>query len=129
MEERKKIIEFFYKELEKLKTEEHVEDLMKARRSEELKRIVEKIDFSPVRKFIEKNESLDLSKDEIKEEFCYEIVIYIWGSGKGDWDFFEEDDEFRDVLYEKEEELAEAIADLIAEYNLCDCTLGELLDY
>ncbi len=129
MEERKKIIEFFYKELEKLKTEEHVEDLMKARRSEELKRIVKEIDFSPVRKFIEKNESLNLSIDEIKEEFCYEIVLYIWGSGKEDWEFFEEYDDFRKVLYEKKEELAEAIANLIAEYNLCGYTLGELLDY
>lgn len=129
MEERKKIIEFFYKELEKLKTEEHVEDLMKARRSKELKRIVKEIDFSPVRKFIEKNESLYLAIDEIKEEFCYEIVLYIWGSGKEDWNFFEEDDDFRDVLYEKEEELAKAIADFMKGDNLCDCTLEELLDY
>ena len=44
MEERNRIIDFFYKQLEILKSE-HVEDLMKARRSKELERILKKKKF------------------------------------------------------------------------------------
>lgn len=128
MEEREKIIKFFYEQLEKLKAE-HVEDLMKAYRSNELERIVkEEIDFSPVKKFIKKNESLCLSGDEIKEEFCYEIALYVCESGNEDAEFFEDYEEFQKVLRAKNEELAILIAENMDYCDLREYSIKDLID-
>lgn len=128
MEERNRIIEFFYRQLEILKSE-HVEDLMKARRNKELERILKKdISFSPVQKFIKKNESLGLSGEEIKEEFCYEIALYMCASGRADEQYFEDYEEFQEILFKKQEELATRIGKIMNVVNLCETSIEELLE-
>lgn len=128
MEERNRIIDFFYKQLEILKSE-HVEDLMKARRNKELERILKKeVIFSPVQKFIKKNESLGLSCEEIRTDLCYEMALYICASRKSDDEFFEEYEEFQKMLFDKKEEMAARIGKIIDKVNLCDVTIQELLE-
>ena len=121
MEERNRIIDFFYKQLEILKSE-HVEDLMKARRSKELERILKKkVIFSPVQEFIKKNESLGLAKDEIRKDLSYEMALYICCSDLAD-------EHFRVILFRKNEKLATQIGKMMMSINLCDLSIKKLIE-
>lgn len=128
MEERNRIIDFFYKQLEILKSE-HVEDLMKARRSKELERILKKkVIFSPVQEFIKKNEALGLAKDEIRKDLSYEMALYICCSDLADEQFFEDYEDFRVILFRKNEKLATQIGKMMMSINLCDLSIKKLIE-
>lgn len=125
--ERQQAVDFLNQQLEKLKNEEHVADLMKARRSKELEKIASELDFSLIDKFLKKTD-LDLSKEEILEGFCYEMAFYMYASKWPDCEFFENDTEFQYILYKMNEDLATQIADTMDEIDLHDCTIEELLN-
>lgn len=123
---REEVLEFLEAQLNKLK-EEHVADLMKANRVEELEEIVDELEFDTLEEFCDENGSLNLEICEILEDFHYELAFYISQSGCEDHEIFEDEDDFRELLKETQEELAETIADTMESYNLRWCSIEELL--
>lgn len=123
---REVVLKFLEAQLKKLK-EEHVSDLMKANRVEELEEIVDELEFDTLEEFCDENESLKLEICEIPEDFHYELAFYISQSGCEDREIFEDYDDFRELLKETQEELAETIADTMERYDLRWCSIEELL--
>ena len=126
MEERNRILRIFYGQLEILESE-HIEDLIKSRRSKEVKEIIEGINFKPIRNFILSNESFGLSKDEIREDLCYEMALYICCSDLADEQFFENFEDFQEILFRKNEKLATHIGRMMRLINLSDLSIKELI--
>ncbi len=124
--ERQEVLEFLGVQLKKLK-EEHVADLMKANRVEELKEVANEMEFGPLNAFIEENGYLELEFFEIPKGYHYELAFYISQSECVDNDIFEDFDDFIELLEETQEELAEKIATTMAGHSLCDCSIEELL--
>lgn len=122
---RREVKEFLEKQLEILK-DYHVEDLMKAGRVQELEDIMKELNFSPMQEFCDE-QSLDLWDSEIPEGYHYELVLYVSQSGISDDEFFENYGDFMDMLMRTGEDLAEQIEDIMKGFNLCDCTIEELL--
>lgn len=126
--DRKQVIQFLEEQLKKMH-EAHVDDLMKAHRSEELEDLMKEmdLDFSVINEFYEEEGFLNLEKDEIPREYLYELILYMRQSGIFDCFFLENNVDCRDLLYEKKEEVATGIADLIKSYDMCGCSIKELL--
>lgn len=123
---REKVIKFLEAQLKKLK-EEHVADLMKANRVEELEEIADELEFEPLVEFLEENIILDLENHEILEDCHYELAFYISQSGYDDTCIFDDYEDFVDLLEKTQEELAETIATIMVTTDLCACSIEELL--
>ena len=128
MMNREKVLEFLESQFEKLKEEEHVEDLMKRGRLDELNQLVEELDFSILDEF--RNEKyLALGIDEIPvENYLYEIVFYVMHSDMQDCEFFLSYNDIIKLLRKKEEDLATEIAELMQWHNLKEYSIEELLN-
>lgn len=122
---RNEVKSFLEGQLKMLK-ECHVEDLMKAGRTEELKEIVEELEFSPVEEFCDKK-NLNLQVSEIPEGYHYELVLYLSQSKVCDNEFFENYNDFAEVLMRTGEELAKQIATIMGDWDLSNCSIEELL--
>lgn len=129
MTTRKEAKKFLFEQLEKLHKEEHVDDLMKAGRLDELAEIAKDLDFSVFNDFFDGHEEFFLKLEEIPEGYHYETIFY-FTCQEEDWEdevifdnYYEVIEFFRDC----KEKCAENIADLMENYNLCGLTLKELL--
>lgn len=127
---RKKAMMSLESQLKKLQ-KEHVADLMKTRRYEELEAILEDIelDFSSIEEFWnEKSEAIYQSEEEIPKEFCYELVCYMQQSNLEDEVFIKEEKDFHSVLKETDEEVRKQISEVMSTNHLCYCTMKELIE-
>lgn len=125
--DRKKVVEFLRSQLKKLKEEEHVEDLMKHGRIDELKEVAEEMDYSMLDEFCIEDD-LDLEMDEIPlEGYEYEMVFYAMYSELDDLEIFADDDDFIELLEAKNEKIASKIVELMFLNDLSEITIEELL--
>jgi len=127
---RKETKKFLCKQLEKLHKEEHVDDLMKAGRLDELADIASDLDFSIFCDFFEYHEEFFLELEEIPNECHYEVIFYFLCQDE-DWEdieIFDDWEEIIDFFRNCEEKTAQNIAWLMERHNLCALTLKEILN-
>jgi hypothetical protein len=124
MANRREVMNCIIIQLQQLK-KEHVEDLMKAKRVEELYGIIEEMDVLPLQVFCEEN-NLWLKIPEFKH-YPYEWALYISRTGVTDIEIFDEPKEFIHFLEQMKEPLSRNIANNMRKANLCECTLQELI--
>lgn len=122
---REVVLKFLEAQLKKLK-EEHVSDLMKANRVEELKDIAKELKFKVLKKFYEENKSLKLKVCEIPEGYHYELAFYICQSGYDDSQIFENYKDFIKLLEGTGEELGRTIAAIMEWRDLSGGSIEEL---
>lgn len=122
---RKEAVEFLMGQLRKLK-EKNLIDLMKAKRINELWKLAKELEILSLQKYCIK-EHLCLKTFEIPKEYYYELAFYLTQSEIFDHEIFLNPWEFRETLRETKDELAIQIADIMTKYNLCDCTIRELI--
>lgn len=122
------VMSFLEEQLKRLHEVEHVDDLMKAGRIDELKDIATKeLDFSKLDEFYKDNDGLELVNGEIPEEYYYEVTFFFNQYVKEDCRVFYCFSDFGELLKQTEEPLAEHIAQIMEEENLCDVSLESLL--
>ena len=125
--QRAEMVKILQNQLEKLRDEEHVADLMRNGREKELNYLAEELDFTELHEFC-KNRCLCLdANDEIPKNCEYEMVFYVNQSGLDDAVIFKDYNDFRKRLLELEEEPAATIAVTMITCELCECTINELL--
>jgi len=126
--ERQEVLNFLEYQLKKLKNESHVAILMKENRVDELEQVATNLDFSILEEF-HNNESefLELEMFEIPEECYYELAFYISKSDINDDEIFLDYNDFIEILETIEEELAQKIANVMSNWNLCSCSIEELI--
>lgn len=125
MTERNQVVQFLVEKIEEMK-KEHVADLMRANRSDELKAIAEKLDLSVLNNFVE-SDYLDLSPEELPEDSLLELVFILNHSSLPDDDVFLDWTVFRDALAKTGKSLEYQIAELMDDWNIGDLTLEEIL--
>lgn len=125
MTERDQVVQFLVEKIEEMK-KEHVADLMRANRSDELKAIAEKLDLSVLNNFVE-SDYLDLSPEELPEDSLLELVFILNHSSLPDDDVFLDWTVFRDALAKTGKSLEYQIAELMDDWNIGDLTLEEIL--
>ena len=125
MTERDQVVQFLVEKIEEMK-KEHVADLMRANRSDELKAIAEKLDLSVLNNFVE-SDYLDLSPEELPEDSLLELVFILNHSSLPDDDVFLDWTVFRDALAKTGKSLEHQIAELMDDWNIGDLTLEEIL--
>ncbi len=116
---RKETKKFLCKQLEKLHKEEHVDDLMKAGRSDELADIAIDLDFSAFFDFFDDHNEFFLELEEIPNECHYEVIFYF--SCQFNWEdaqIFDDCKEIIDFFRNCEEKTAQTIAECVEDYNL-----------
>lgn len=126
---REEVKQFLKDQLKKLQ-DAHVADLMKVRRHEELEEILKdvELDFSPIEEFWkDQGEAIYQTQEEIPEEFCYELACYMNRSSLKDFLFFEDYEDYYNVLIELKEEVAVDIAARMNDMYLCNYTIRGLL--
>ncbi len=121
---RYEIIQKVKQELRKLKDVEHVEDLMNAKRTDELLQIVKELDFDEVHKFLNSN-TLDMLEEDY-DGYCMELAFYISVSGYSEGDFLRDIDEFIRKL-SCVSELGEMIAGALDCFTLDEITIEQLV--
>lgn len=125
MTERNQVVQFLVEKIEDMK-KEHVADLMRANRSDELEAIAEKLDLSVLNNFVE-SDYLDLSPEELPEDSLLELVFILNHSSLPDDDVFLDWTVFRDALAKTGKSLEYQIAELMDDWNIGDLTLEEIL--
>lgn len=125
MTERDQVVQFLVEKIEEMK-KEHVADLMRANRSDELEAIAEKLDLSVLNNFVE-SDYLDLSPEELPEDSLLELVFILNHSSLPDDDVFLDWTVFRDALAKTGKSLEYQIAELMDDWNIGDLTLEEIL--
>ena len=103
-----------------------VAELMKHQRVEELKEIDKKLDFSILKQFCNKN-TLELQIYEIPNNCEYELAFYARGLGIKDSIIFVNWQEFSVELEMLHEPLGDNVVNLMECYNLCECTIEQLV--
>lgn len=124
--EREQVLEFLVNKIDEMKRE-HVADLMRANRVEELEAIAETIDLSKMDEYIQQ-ESLKLRLDEIPEDSLLEIAFILCESENCDDDIFEDWEIFQEALSSSGKTLEYHIAEIMEHYNLGSVSVEELLD-
>lgn len=128
MTTRKEAKQSLFGQLEKLHKEEHVDDLMKAGRVDELKNIAKDLDFFVFCEFFIDHEEFFLDLEEIPKGCHYELAF--WANQAQAWEnneIFDNVEEYRGFLYSLGEKLSCNIADSMEDYELNELTLEELL--
>lgn len=111
---------------------EHVEELMKERREEELLEIIDKgikigkLNFAILEDYCQLMK-LNCRISEISGKKIYEFILYINQSEIEDERFFFSDSDVMAELYKKEEPIATHIAELMKEYVLSTVSLHDIL--
>ena len=125
---RKNVIRFLEETIEFLK-KEHVDDLMRAGRVEELEEIGLQINFEPLDDYLKGKivGTLELTLEEIPENSLLEMVFIANRSEYSDWDIFDNWTELQEALLKKKGKLEFIIGSLIEYSNLSDLSLEELL--
>lgn len=125
MEKREEVLEFLVEKIEEMK-KEHVADLMRANRVEELEAIAEAIDLSEMDEYIQK-EDLELRLAEIPADSLLETVFVLNNSKREDYEIWEDWQDVARALEDSGRELECIIADLMRFDDLCNFTLEVLL--
>lgn len=130
MTTRKEAKRFLFEQLEKLHKEEHVDDLMKAVRLDELDDIAKDLDFSVFCDFFDEHEGFFLELEEIPDECQHETIFYFASQKGTEWldeQIFDNYDEIIAFFRKRREKCAQNIADMMENYNLFGLTIKELL--
>ncbi len=129
MATRKEAKQFLFEQLEKLHKEEHVDDLMKDGRIEELVDIPEDLDCSVLRDFLNEHNKFFLEVEEIPDGCHYELAFWINQSCEPWFDnqIFDDYEEYIIFLYSLGENLADTIAATMESRDLSGLALAELL--
>lgn len=122
--ERYEIIKKVRNDLCKLKEEEHVEDLMKAGRVDELSKIAKEIKFDEVNEFLSAN-LLNMIEEDY-EGYCMELVFYICVSGFSEVDFVKDRERFISELSDTGN-LGNIIADAMDCFYLNELSIKQLV--
>ena len=125
MKKREDVLEFLVKKIEEMK-KEHVADLMRANRVEELKAIAEAIDLSEMDEYIGR-EDLELRLAEIPADSLLETVFVLINSEIDDCEIWEDWEELQSALKDSGKALECQIANLMGGWNLGFLTVEELL--
>lgn len=126
MEKREDVLEFLVEKIEEMK-KEHVADLMRANRVEELEAIAETIDLSEIDEYIQEGDYLNLKLEEIPADSLLETVFVLNNSKREDYEIWEDWQYVARVLEDSGRELECIIADLMRFDDLCNFTLEVLL--
>ena len=125
MEKREDVLEFLVEKIEEMK-KEHVADLMRANRVEELEAIAETLDLSEIAEYSQKKH-LDLKLAEIPTDSLLETVFTLNNCKSLDGEIWEDWQEVTRMLEDSERELEILIAGLMRYDNLCTFSIEELL--
>lgn len=124
--DREKVLKFLESQLKKLK-EEHVEDLMKHGRIDELEQVAEELDFSTLDEYCGKAD-LELEMDEIPlEGYEYEMCFYAMYSQWNDDEIFANYIDFIELLESKNEKMATEIANFMQSDDLMELSIEQLI--
>lgn len=123
MDENKVIQNFLMGQL-KILREKRVADWM---RKKETLRLVEvlrelKFDFDPI---MEYKRAIYERQEKIPKDYILELICYVKISGIKDWKFFQDSEYPVNILQERGQEL---LACLIMTQDICDCTMGEIVE-
>jgi len=125
-------VKYVQEQINRLK-EEHVADLMRAGRAEELCEILDDIDYSVLEEFFGECDCLMLSVKEIPQDSLLEAILLLQDfcsrcdEGIDDNGLFDDWTEITEALITEGGELEEEIATIMDTNNLCDVGLEELL--
>ena len=125
MTERDHVIQFLFKKIDEMK-KEHVADLMRANRLDELNTIAEKLDLSVLNYFV-KSYYLDLPLEGLPEDSLLEMVFIINQTSFSDEDILLDWNVFRDALAKTGKNFECQIAELMNDWNIGFLTLEQLL--
>lgn len=125
MTERDHVIQFLFKKIDEMK-KEHVADLMRAKRLDELNTIAEKLDLSVLNYFV-KSYYLDLPLEGLPEDSLLEMVFIINQTSFSDEDILLDWNVFRDALAKTGKNFECQIAELMDDWNIGYLTLEQLL--
>ena len=125
MTERDHVIQFLFKKIDEMK-KEHVADLMRAKRLDELNTIAEKLDLSVLKYFV-KSYYLDLPLEGLPEDSLLEMVFIINQTSFSDEDILLDWNVFRDALAKTGKNFECQIAELMDDWNIGYLTLEQLL--
>ena len=123
---REQVVKFLVKTIEEMK-KEHVADLMRANRLEELEAIAETIDLSKMDDNIHQ-ENLELRLDEIPEDSLLETAFILCKSKSCDENIFEDWEIFQEALDSSGKSLEYHIAEIMDCFSLCCISVEELID-
>ena len=126
MTERDHVVQFLVEKIDEIK-KEHVADLMRANRLDELNTIAEELDLSVLLDFVEESYYLNLSPEELPEDSLLELVFILNQTSLSDDDVFLDWIVFRDALAKTRKSLEYQIAELMDNWNIGDLTLEEIL--
>lgn len=107
--------------------QEHIADLMRANRVEELEELVKEFDMSDFDDNVESIGRLQLKLAEIPEDSLLELVFVLNSSNSWGHQIWDNWEEFTAALRESGQPLEIQIADLMEDCNLSEYTLEELL--
>lgn len=124
--ERKKVVAFLVNKIEEMK-KEHVDDLMRANRIEELEAIAETLDLSEIDEYIQEEDYLNLKLEEMPADRLLETVFVLNSSESEDYEIWEDWEELQSALKDSGKSLESQIAELMECDNICDLTLEVLL--
>lgn len=125
MTERDHVIQFLFKKIDEMK-KEHVADLMRANRLDELNTIAEKLDLSVLNYFV-KSYYLDLPLEGLPEDSLLEMVFILNQTSFSDEDILLDWNVFRDALAKTGKNFECQIAELMNDWNIGFLTLEQLL--
>lgn len=125
MTERDHVIQFLFKKIDEMK-KEHVADLMRAKRLDELNTIAEKLDLSVLNYFV-KSYYLDLPLEGLPEDSLLEMVFIINQTSFSDEDILLDWNVFRDALAKTGKNFECQIAELMDDWNIGYLTLEQFL--
>ena len=125
MTERDHVVQFLVEKIDEMK-KEHVADLMRANRLDELNTIAEELDLSVLNNFV-KSDYLELYPKELPEDSLLELVFILNHTSFPDDDVFLDYTDFRDALAKTGKSLECQIAELMDDWNIGDLTLEEIL--
>ena len=125
MTERDHVIQFLFKKIDEMQ-KEHVADLMRAKRLDELNTIADKLDLSVLNYFV-KSYYLDLPLEGLPEDSLLEMVFIINQTSFSDEDILLDWNVFRDALAKTGKNFECQIAELMDDWNIGYLTLEQLL--
>ena len=107
--------------------QEHIADLMRANRVEELEELVKEFDMSDFDDNVESIGRLQLKLTEVPEDCLLELVFVLNAGNSWDHEVWEDWSEFVETLRNSGQPLEIQVADLMEDCNLFEYTLEELL--
>ncbi len=112
--------------------ESGIKKLMQEKREKEIKEVLDAgmalgdLEFSAIWELC-KAKGFQLKKEDLLPELVYEMILYFSKSRIKDKELFMEEDDLKELLQSRHEEIPTRVANDMEMYDLCDFSIHELL--